>query len=173
MAYRTEGGRLRRGASNQALYRSTRAVASIRIFSRHIEKKGFYFIEDVIKPDELAKLQVDATNMITRVPVNREAKADAKGRPSINRGREICSLFQNGGLESVIGYIDQKIMQPIFLVNCEPQIRSLGRLQFECDTSLAALSYPTENLGASGSGCPRQPSRQDASYVDKHVAPDK
>ena len=126
MAYRTEGGRLRRGASNRALYRSTRAVTSIRIFSRHIEKKGFYFIEDAIKPDELVELQVDATNMITRVPVNRE-----------------------------------------------PQIRSLGRLQFECDTSLAAPSYPTENLGASGSGCPRQPSRQDASYVDKHVAPDK
>ncbi len=114
MAYRTEGGRLRRGASNRALYRSTRAVTSIRIFSRHIEKKGFYFIEDVIKPDELAKLQIDATNIITRVPVNREAKADAKGRPSINWGRAICSLFQNGGLESVIGYIDQKIMQPIF-----------------------------------------------------------
>ena len=114
MAYRTEGGRLRRGASNRALYRSTRAVTSIRIFSRHIEKKGFYFIEDAIKPDELAELQVDATNMITRVPVNREAKADAKGRPSINRGRAICSLFQNGGLESVIGYINQKIMQPIF-----------------------------------------------------------
>ena len=85
MAYRTEGGRLRRGASNRALYRSTRAVASIRIFSRHIEKKGFYFIEDVIKPDELEELQVGATNMITRVPVNRETKADAKGRPSINR----------------------------------------------------------------------------------------
>ena len=85
MAYRTEGGRLRRGASNRALYRSTRAVTSIRIFSRHIEKKGFYFIEDVIKPDELAELQVGATNMITRVPVNREAKADAKGRPSRNR----------------------------------------------------------------------------------------
>ena len=38
-----------------------------------------------MKPDELAELQVGATNMITRVPVNREAKADAKGRPSINR----------------------------------------------------------------------------------------
>ena len=93
MAYRTEGGRLRRGASNRALYRTTREVTSIQIFSRHIEKKGFYFIEDAIKPDELAELQVDATNMITRVPVNREAKADAKGRPSINKGGGQSAAF--------------------------------------------------------------------------------
>ena len=55
-------------------------------YSLGILRKGFYFIEDVIKPDELAELQIDAKTMITRAPVNRDAKADAKGRPNINRG---------------------------------------------------------------------------------------
>ena len=42
-------------------------------------------MKEVIKLDELTELKIDAKNMITPASVNRDATADAKGRPGINR----------------------------------------------------------------------------------------
>ena len=54
-------------------------------------------MKEVIKLEELAELQIDAKIMITRASINRDAKADAKGRPGINRaGGQSATFFKMG-----------------------------------------------------------------------------
>ncbi len=45
--------------------------------------QGFYIFEGVIDADEIAALRHDATVMLERAPVNRDAKVDAQGRPAL------------------------------------------------------------------------------------------
>ena len=42
---------------------------------------GFYIFEGVLKEDELADIEADVQEIRDRLPVGRDAKLDAKGRP--------------------------------------------------------------------------------------------
>ena len=44
---------------------------------------GFYIFENVIGMDEIEALRADATNMLERAPVNRDAVVDKQGRPAL------------------------------------------------------------------------------------------
>lgn len=46
---------------------------------------GFYVFEGVVGPDEVARLQADAHNMVDRAPVHKGADVDAQGRPALGR----------------------------------------------------------------------------------------
>ena len=44
---------------------------------------GFYVFEGVLKPDELADIERDVRDILDRLPVERGAALDAKGRPAL------------------------------------------------------------------------------------------
>ena len=44
---------------------------------------GFYVFEGVLRPDELADIERDLHDIIDRLPVEKGAAVDAKGRPAL------------------------------------------------------------------------------------------
>jgi len=83
MAYRAEGERLAKEVGNRGPLKFCQDGNIHPDILTAYWEKGFYVIEDVIKPDELTELRIDANNMIARAPINREAKVDAEGRPAM------------------------------------------------------------------------------------------
>src|ERR1700748_1972821 len=49
---------------------------------------GFYVFEGVLQPDELADIEADLHAILDRLPTEKDAPLDAKGRPALGAGQK-------------------------------------------------------------------------------------
>jgi hypothetical protein len=54
---------------------------------------GFYVFENVLQPDELKDIEADLHNILDRLPAEKGAGLDAKGRPALGADMKAPSLF--------------------------------------------------------------------------------
>ncbi len=111
---------------------------------------GFYVFEGVLKPDELADIERDLHEILERLPVEKGAAVDAKGRPALALGCEGPNLQWArplsdpwGGTDAANGRHPVKMHEPqaadglprevVFLI--------LGSLQFS-EASLRVYGHP-------------------------------
>ncbi len=111
---------------------------------------GFYVFEDVLKPDELADIERDLFDILDRLPVEKGAAVDRKGRPALALGCQAPTLQWArplsdpwGGTSAANGRHPVKMIEPkaadglpkevVFLI--------LGSLQFS-DASLRVYGHP-------------------------------
>jgi hypothetical protein len=64
---------------------------------------GFYVFEGVLKPDELADIEADLQDILDRLPAEKGASLDAKGRPALGADREAPTLFWSKPLGDPFG----------------------------------------------------------------------
>ena len=64
---------------------------------------GFYVFEDVLGADELADIEADFHDLLERLPVEKGAPVDARGRPALGAGRKAPSLFWSKPLGDPFG----------------------------------------------------------------------
>ena len=100
---------------------------------------GFYIFEDVLKPDELADIERDLRNILDRLPVERGAPVDAKGRPALGADCITPNLLWSkplgdpfGGTALASGRHQVKMFEPKAAANAPKEIvyLILGSLQF-------------------------------------------
>jgi hypothetical protein len=111
---------------------------------------GFYVFEGVLKPDELADIERDLREILDRLPVDKGATVDRKGRPALAVGCEAPTLQWArplsdpwGGTSAANGRHEVKMYEPqaadgqpkevVFLI--------LGSLQFS-EASLRVYGHP-------------------------------
>lgn len=111
---------------------------------------GFYVFEGVLEPDELADIERDLREILDRLPVERGATVDRKGRPALAVGCEAPTLQWArplsdpwGGTSAANGRHEVKMYEPqaadgqpkevVFLI--------LGSLQFS-EASLRVYGHP-------------------------------
>jgi len=114
-------------------------------------RTGFYVFENLIDPTELAEIEQSMkTDVLDRLPAEKGAAVDAKGRPALNAGLKAPTLFWSkplgdpfGGTELANGRHPVKMIEPtpdaaapkdvVYLI--------LGSLQFS-DAALRLYGHP-------------------------------
>src|SRR4051794_30249712 len=100
---------------------------------------GFYVFEGVLKPDELADVEADIKNILDRLPAEKGATVDAKGRPAITAGLKAPTLFWSkplgdpfGGTDLANGRHPVKMFEPKAAEDAPKEVvyLILGSLQF-------------------------------------------
>ncbi len=113
-------------------------------------RTGFYVFEGVVKPDELVDIEADIENIKDRLPVNREAMLDAKGRPAMGVGHRAPTLFWSkplgdpfGGTDLANGRHPVKMIEPRASADAPKELvyLVLGSLQFS-EASLRLYGHP-------------------------------
>ncbi len=111
---------------------------------------GFYVFEGVLKPDELADIEADFQNIRDRLPVERGAALDAKGRPALDHGLTAPSLFWSrplgdpfGGTALAGGRHPVKMFEPQAAADAPKEVvyLILGSLQFS-EAALRVYGHP-------------------------------
>lgn len=111
---------------------------------------GFYIFEDVLKPDELADIERDLHNILDRLPVERGAPVDAKGRPALGADCITPNLLWSkplgdpfGGTALASGRHQVKMFEPKAAANAPKEIvyLILGSLQFS-EAALRVYGHP-------------------------------
>ena len=85
-AYLRDGERRAAGLGNRGPIRFTAAGELHPDIVDAYWRCGFYVFQGVLKPDELADIERDVRDILDRVPVERGATLDAKGRPALAVG---------------------------------------------------------------------------------------
>ena len=115
---------------------------------------GFYIFEGVLKPDELSDIERDLHEIIDRLPVEKGAALDAKGRPALSADGKATTLYWSkplgdpfGGTTLANGRHPVKMPEP----KLEPKAAAdapkevvyliLGSLQFS-EASLRVYGHP-------------------------------
>ena len=68
---------------------------------------GFYVFEDVLGADELSDIEADLHDILERLPVEKGALVDARGRPALGVGCEAPTLFWSKPLGDPFGGTSQ------------------------------------------------------------------
>ena len=111
---------------------------------------GFYVFEGVLKPDELADIEADIKDILDRLPVERGAAADAKGRPALAAGLKAPTLFWSrplgdplGGTSLAAGRHPVKMFEPEAAADAPKEVvyLILGALQFS-EAHLRVYGHP-------------------------------
>ena len=111
---------------------------------------GFYVFEGVLKPDELADIERDLHDIIDRLPVEKGAAVDAKGRPALGVDCKGPNLHWArplsdpwGGTSAANGRHPVKMHEPVAAANLPKEVvfLILGSLQFS-EASLRVYGHP-------------------------------
>src|SRR5262245_38330309 len=111
---------------------------------------GFYVFEGVLKPDELADIERDLHDIIDRLPVEKGAEVDVRGRPALGFGcrgpnlqwaRPLSDPW--GGTSAANGRHPVKMHEPMAAAGLPKEIvfLILGSLQFS-EASLRVYGHP-------------------------------
>ena len=111
---------------------------------------GFYVFENVLQADELADIDHDLQNILDRLPAQRGAELDAKGRPALGVGQKAPTLFWSkplgdpfGGTSLAGGRHPVKMFEPTPASDAPKEVvyLILGSLQFS-DAALRVYGHP-------------------------------
>lgn len=111
---------------------------------------GFYVFEGVLKPDELADIERDLHDILDRLPVERGAPVDAKGRPALGADCTAPNLLWSkplgdpfGGTTLANGRHQVKMFEPKAAADAPKEIvyLILGSLQFS-EAALRVYGHP-------------------------------
>lgn len=111
---------------------------------------GFYVFEGVLKSDELADIERDLRDILDRLPVERGAPVDAKGRPALGVGCAAPNLLWSkplgdpfGGTALANGRHQVKMFEPKAAADAPKEIvyLILGSLQFS-EAALRVYGHP-------------------------------
>lgn len=111
---------------------------------------GFYVFEDVLKADELADIERDLRDILDRLPVERGAPVDAKGRPALGADCAAPHLLWSkplgdpfGGTALANGRHQVKMFEPKAAADAPKEIvyLILGSLQFS-EAALRVYGHP-------------------------------
>lgn len=111
---------------------------------------GFYVFEGVLKPDELADIERDLRDILDRLPVERGAPVDAKGRPALGADCAAPHLLWSrplgdpfGGTALANGRHQVKMFEPKAAADAPKEIvyLILGSLQFS-EAALRVYGHP-------------------------------
>ena len=111
---------------------------------------GFYVFEGVLKPDELKDIEADVHEILDRLPVEKGAALDAKGRPAIGADLTAPSLFWArplsdpfGGTSLAGGRHPVKMYEPQAAADAPKEVvyLILGSLQFS-EAALRVYGHP-------------------------------
>jgi hypothetical protein len=111
---------------------------------------GFYVFEGVLGPDELADIEADFLSIQERLPVEKGAPVDARGRPALGVGNKAPTLFWSkplgdpfGGTAAAGGRHPVKMFEPQAAADAPKDVvyLILGSLQFS-DAHLRLYGHP-------------------------------
>jgi hypothetical protein len=111
---------------------------------------GFYVFENVLAPEELADIEADIRNILDRLPAEKGAATDAKGRPALGTGNTAPTLFWSkplgdpfGGTSAAGGRHPVKMFEPKAAQDAPKEVvyLILGSLQFS-DAHLRVYGHP-------------------------------
>ena len=111
---------------------------------------GFYVFENVLQPEELADIERDFQDVQDRLPTERGAALDAKGRPALGADCKAPTLFWSkplgdpfGGTKLAGGRHPVKMFEPEAAANAPKEVvyLILGSLQFS-DAALRVYGHP-------------------------------
>jgi ectoine hydroxylase-related dioxygenase (phytanoyl-CoA dioxygenase family) len=111
---------------------------------------GFYVFEGVLQPDELADIEADFQTILDRLPAEKGAPLDAKGRPALGAGQQAPTLFWSkplgdpfGGTKLAGGRHPVKMFEPEAAANAPKEVvyLILGSLQFS-EAALRVYGHP-------------------------------
>jgi len=111
---------------------------------------GFYVFEDVLKPDELADIERDLHDILERLPVEKGAAVDRKGRPALAADCAAPTLYWAkpladpfGGTSIANGRHPVKMYEPTPAADAPKEVvyLILGSLQFS-DAALRVYGHP-------------------------------
>jgi hypothetical protein len=112
---------------------------------------GFYVFEGVLRPAELADIEADIkTNVLARLPVEKDAAVDAQGRPALGVGLAAPNLFWSkplgdpfGGTSLAGGRHPVKMFEPRAAADAPAEVvyLILGTLQFS-EAHLRVYGHP-------------------------------
>ncbi len=111
---------------------------------------GFYVFEGVLKADELADIEADLKDILSRLPSERGSPVDSRGRPALDVGLKAPSLFWSkplgdpfGGTEAAGGRHPVKMFEPKAAADAPKQVvyLMLGTLQHS-DAALRVYGHP-------------------------------
>jgi hypothetical protein len=111
---------------------------------------GFYIFEGVLGADELADIDADLKNILERLPAEKGASLDAKGRPALGADNEAPTLFWSkpladpfGGTDLANGRHPVKMTEPTPAADAPEEIvyLILGSLQFS-EACLRVYGHP-------------------------------
>ena len=113
-------------------------------------RHGFYVFEGVVQDDELADIEADVQEILSRLPVAKDSDVDAIGRPALGADCEAPTLFWAkplgdpfGGTDEAAGRHPVKMIEP----EAEPDAPEdvvyliLGSLQFS-EACLRVYAHP-------------------------------
>ena len=113
-------------------------------------RTGFYVFEGVLGKEELAEIEADFRNLLERLPVEKDAAVDRRGRPALGVGHKAQTLFWSkplgdpfGGTELANGRHPVKMYEPKAREDAPKEIvyLILGSLQF-LETQLRVYGHP-------------------------------
>jgi hypothetical protein len=111
---------------------------------------GFYVFESVLKPDELADIERDLHDILDRLPVEKGAAVDRKGRPALAADCTASTLYWAkpladpfGGTSIANGRHPVKMYEPTPAADAPKEVvyLILGSLQFS-DAALRVYGHP-------------------------------
>ena len=111
---------------------------------------GFYVFEGVLGADELADIEADFQTILDRLPVEKHASVDARGRPALGAGNKAPTLFWSkplgdpfGGTNAAGGRHPVKMFEPQAAADAPKDVvyLILGSLQFS-DAHLRVYGHP-------------------------------
>ncbi len=111
---------------------------------------GFYVFEGVLRPAELADIEADLFAILDRLPTERGAALDSKGRPALGTGCKASTLFWSrplgdpfGGTSLASGRHPVKMFEPTPAAGAPEEIvyLILGSLQFS-EAALRVYGHP-------------------------------
>ncbi len=118
----------------------------LEAYRRH----GFYVFEGVLQADELADIEADVQEVLSRLPVSRDADVDALGRPALGTDCEAPTLFWAKPLGDPFGGTDLaakrhpvKMIEPEAAPDAPEEVvyLILGSLQFS-EACLRVYGHP-------------------------------
>ncbi len=149
-AYLREGGEAAYALGNRGPIRFT---AEGRIHPDILDaywRCGFYVFENVLKADELADIEADLKDILDRLPVEKGAPVDAKGRPALGADCKAPTLNWSkplgdpfGGTSAAGGRHPVKMFEPEAAADAPKEIvyLILGSLQFS-EAALRVYGHP-------------------------------
>lgn len=134
---------------------------------------GFYVFEGVLKPDELADIERDVKDILDRLPVEKDAPLDAKGRPALAADCTAPTLFWSkplgdpfGGTDLANGRHPVKMFEPKAAADAPKEVvyLILGSLQFS-EAALRLYGHPQLLAVAAGINGPDFTPFADAIFI--------
>ncbi|MCP5152646.1 MAG: phytanoyl-CoA dioxygenase family protein [Ectothiorhodospiraceae bacterium] len=148
--YLREGERRALGLGNRGPIRFEADGSLARDIVDAYWRCGFYIFEGVLGTEELADIERDVNEILSRLPVERGAELDAQGRPALGVGHQAPTLFWSkplgdpfGGTSLANGRHPVKMFEPKAADDAPKEVvyLILGSLQFS-EACLRVYGHP-------------------------------